>query len=173
MGIGCDDIMAEEKLAKVKCRKCGFENVKGTFRCIKCKTPLSETKSCPKCARRNKIDAVICSKCGYKFGKKRSIWFNLIISIFLVIILSLMVYFKHVGTVNNISNILKILAAILICGLLYGTVNYGKNDIIKFSAEEEMIDNEKFNLLRKISNIAIIIGTILVVGFLIYYYFIL
>ena len=83
-----------------------------------------------------------------------------------------MVYYEHSGAVNNISNVLKILAALFIFSLLYGTINYGKSDIIKFSAEEEMMDNEKFALLKKISNIAIIVGTVLVVGFLIYYYFI-
>ena len=165
--------MAEEKLAKVKCHKCGFENVKGTFRCIKCKTPLSETKSCPKCAKRNKVDAVRCCSCGYKFNKKRrSVFFNLIVSILLVVVLALMVYFKHSGAVSNINSILKIVATLSVFGLLYGTINYGKSEVVKFSAEEEMMDNEKFELLKKISNIAIIIGTILAVGFLIYYYFI-
>ena len=165
--------MEDIKIEKVKCSKCGFENIKGTKVCIKCKTPLAKTKSCPKCAKRNKIDAVRCDKCGYKFNrKKKSIWFNLIISTLLVIVLALMVYYEHSGAVNNISNVLKILAALFIFSLLYGTINYGKSDIIKFSAEEEMMDNEKFALLKKISNIAIIVGTVLVVGFLIYYYFI-
>ncbi len=160
-------------IEKIKCHKCGFENIKGTTKCVKCHAFLSETKSCPKCAKKNKIEAIRCSKCGYKFNvKRKSIWFNLILSILLVIVLALIVYFNHVGTFNNISNVLKIFATLFIFCLIYGTINYGKNDIIKFSAEEEFVDNEKFNLLRKISNVAIVIGTILIVCFLIYYYFI-
>ena len=94
-------------LEKVKCSKCGFENIKGTVKCVKCHAFLSETKSCPKCAKRNNIDAVKCSKCGYRFNKSKtiSLLFNLIISILLVIVLSLMIYFKHKGMVSNINAI--------------------------------------------------------------------
>lgn len=164
--------MEAKELEKIKCSKCGFENVKGTNVCAKCKAPLVATKSCPKCAKKNKLDATRCVKCGYKFGKRKSIWFNLIVSILLVLVLSFMAYYEYRGAINNINSIFKILAVIFIFALLYGTINYGKGEIIKFSAEQEMMDNEKFDLLRKISNIAIVIGTILVVGFLIYYYFI-
>ncbi len=167
--------MEEETIEKIKCPKCGFENVKGTRKCIKCKAEIRLTKSCPKCAKRNKLDAIKCVNCGYNFNKKsnlKNLIFNLIISLILIVILSLLVYFEHKGVVNNISNIFKIVAVLFIFLLLYRTVNYGSKDINKFSAEEEILDDSKFVLLRKISNIAIVIGTIGVTAFLIYYYFI-
>lgn len=45
--------------------------------------------------------------------------------------------------------------------------------VVNYSAEEEMQDNnDAIVKMKKISNIAIVIGGILVLGFLIYYYFI-
>lgn len=165
--------MKDMEVKKVKCSKCGFLNVSGTEVCVKCKTPLKKTRSCPRCAKKNKIENDRCENCGYKFGRKRgTILFNLIISLLLVGVLSLLVYFKHNGAVSNFSNGLKVLSGLFICLLLYGTINYGRKDINKFSAEEEFVDNDRFDLLKKISNIAIIIGTIVVVCFLLYYYFI-
>lgn len=165
--------MIDEEVKKVKCSKCGFENVAGTYKCIKCKTPLDKTKSCPRCAKRNKIENKKCENCGYKFGRKRgTLLFNLVVSILLVVVLSLLVYFEHNGIVNNFNSALKVLSGLFICLLLYGTVNYGRKEINKFNAEEEFVDEEKFHKMKKISNITIVIGTIVVVGFLIYYYFI-
>ena len=168
--------MKDKDIEKVKCGNCGFLNIKGTRKCVKCNMELKQTKTCPKCAKRNKIDAVKCVNCNYKFSKvnrnKKNLLFNLLVSFLLVIILSLLIYFEHTRTLSSVKNILKIVAVIFIFGLLYRTINYGAKDINKFSAEEEILDDSRFDLLRKISNIAIIIGTIIVIIFLIYYYFI-
>ncbi len=164
-----------EKKEYVKCPRCGFENIKGTKKCSKCKKDIdSIRKSCPKCGKINANNVKRCGNCKYDFAKKkRSIWFNLLISILIIGILCLLVYLDKEGLVKKFSLALKVLAGFSVFVIFIKFLTYGKNDIINYTAEDEILDNQKsLNIMRRWSNIAIIMGGLLVLGFLIYYYFI-
>lgn len=164
-----------EKQEQIKCPHCGFKNIKGTRKCSKCRKDIDNLrKSCPKCGKINYNNVKLCVRCKYDFTKKkRTIWFNLLISLLLVGILCLLVYFDKEGIVKKFSLALKVLAGFAIFVVFVKTLTYGEKDKISYSAEEEIIEDHKtFNIMKRWSNIAIIIGGILVLGFLIYYYFI-
>lgn len=158
-----------------KCPYCGFLNIKGTRKCSKCRKDIDNLrKSCPKCGKINYNNVKLCVRCKYDFtSKKRTIWFNLIISIFLVAILSLLVFFDKEGIVQKFNLALKVIAGFIIFVIFVKTLTYGEKDKIKYSAEEEIVDEHKnLNVMKRWSNVAIVLGGILVLGFLIYYYFI-
>ncbi len=164
-----------DKKNQIKCPHCGFLNIKGTRKCSKCKRDIDNLrKSCPKCGKINYNNVKLCVRCKYDFTKKRkSIWFNLLISVLLVIVLCLLVYFDKEGIVQKFSLLLKVLAGFGIFVVFVKTLTYGEKDKINYSAEEEIVENHKlFHNMKRWSNIAIVIGGILVLGFLIYYYFI-
>lgn len=160
-----------EEVKKIQCSKCGFSNVLGTKRCIKCNTKLKlVTKSCPKCAKKNDINVKKCVSCGYNFNKKRrSLVANLIISILLVVILSLLWNFKKTSALYSITNILKALAVLFIVYLVYTTLTYGSKDIASYDKEKELLkNNKKISKMKKISNIAVVFGALVVLGVVIY-----
>ena len=74
-----------KEVKKIECPKCGFSNVYGISKCIKCNTLLKSYLVCPRCAKKNELETKKCVNCGYKFGRKKtSILFNLIIAVVLV-----------------------------------------------------------------------------------------
>lgn len=162
-------------IKKIKCSKCGFSNVLGTKKCVKCKTKLEiPTKSCPKCAKINKKDVNKCVSCGYKFnGRKRGMLANLIISLVIVGILIFLVVLEHNGVVSSITKGLKVLSLLFVVYIVYSSLSYGSKEIANYeSAEKDLIkENKKFSKMKKISNIAVVIGALIVFAILIYFYF--
>lgn len=162
-------------IKKVKCSNCGFDNVLGTKKCVKCNTMLkTNKKSCPKCAKINDIGALKCVSCGYKFkGKKRGMLANLIISFIIVAVLITLSVLEHKGIVSYITKGLKALSLLFIVYIVYSSLSYGSKDIANYKgAEKEMIkENKKFTKMKRISNIAVILGGFIVLGIVIYYYF--
>lgn len=161
-----------EEVKKVKCSNCGFSNVLGAKKCIKCNAKLKAvTKSCPRCAKKNDINNNKCVSCGYNFNKKRrSVWFNLIISMLLVIVLCSLLALKKMDTLNGITNILKVLAILFIVYLVYSTLTYGSKEIANYDKEKELVkENKNISKMKKYSNVAIVIGTIIILGIAIYF----
>lgn len=165
-------VMYMKDISKVKCGKCGFENVLGSKTCVKCHATLKHTrKGCPKCAKVNSIDAKKCVKCGYDFSKKgNGIFKNLIISVIIVLVLALFLLFDN-SLSKDISIGFKIAAGFIIVGIISSSINYASSEVIKFDAEEEMVDNvSKFKRMKLLSSLMVLIGIVLAAGFLIYYY---
>ena len=157
-----------EKSSYVKCKKCGFENVVGTKKCIKCNTSFeNDKKSCPRCAKRNNIFAESCINCGYNFNKrKRSVWFDLLISFFIVILFSLLVILHFNDVVEKISLAMKIIAGVAIFFIIIGTFTYGSKDIVPLVDGAVVDNNRKFKLTKLISLLIILIGLLIVLGIL-------
>lgn len=163
-----------QEIKNIKCPKCGKENTLGAKKCVKCHTLLPlPTKSCPRCAKKNKLEVEKCVNCGFRFNKKqKSPIFNLVIAILLILVLAGFVYIDHAGWVSNINKGFKICAILGILILFYTTINYGTKEKINYKKEMGIVeDNNKFNKMKKISNIIIIIGGIIVFGILIYVYY--
>lgn len=163
-----------KEIEYIICPKCGIKVVEGTKKCPKCHSTLGTKKSCPKCAKINDIKAKNCVNCGFNFNKKpRSIKFNLIISIFLVICLFILVGLEYTGVVKKINLIFKIISAIFILFLLYSNINYGYNDIVDYGTKEEVYNedmNKKLNKMKRLSSILIISAGIIIIICLIIYY---
>ncbi len=167
--------MVKENSKQIKCPKCGFMNIKGTKKCTKCHHSIDNLrKSCPKCGKINSSSVRYCTDCKYDFEKKRkSIWVNVAISSFIVIILFLLVFLGKESLVKKFNMGLSVLAGFALFVLVIRMFFSDSKQVVNYSAEEEMQDNNNVIVkMKKISNIAIIIGGILVLGFLIYYYFI-
>lgn len=162
-------------IKKIKCSKCGFSNVLGTKRCVKCNARLEmPTISCPKCAKINEKSVSKCVSCGYKFnGKKRGMLANLIISLVIVGVLITLVVLEHNGMVSNITKGLKVLSLLFIVYIVYSSLSYGSKEIASYeSVEKDLIkDNKKISKMKRISNIAVVIGAFIVLAILIYFYF--
>ena len=164
-----------EKKQLIKCPKCGFNNIIGTRKCSKCKTHIDDNrKVCPKCGKVNFAKVKKCTTCKFDFTKKRrTVWANLVISLLIIIILSLLVFFGKEGIVEKFSFGLRVIAGFGIFVLFVQKFTFGSEDTINYSAEEEMFDDRKgFAIMKRWSNRAIFIGAILVFLFLVYYYFI-
>ena len=73
-----------EKKDFIICPNCGFRNINGTRKCSKCRKDIDTLrKSCPKCGKINYNNVKYCVSCKFDFTKKRrSVLFNLIISLF-------------------------------------------------------------------------------------------
>lgn len=163
-----------DNMEKVKCSKCGFMNLKGTRTCSKCHTNIeSYKKSCPKCGKVNSNNVKRCINCNFDFMKKRSNLGNLIISLALVIILMLLVYFDKENIVEKFSFVLKVFAGFMIFLLIVNTITYGSKEKINYSAEDEIIDkHKKFNNMKKKSRVAIVLGLIISAIIIVIYYFV-
>jgi ribosomal protein L40E len=165
--------MKMNDISKVKCGKCGFENILGTKKCVKCHAVLKHTrKGCPKCAKVNSIDAKKCVKCGYNFERKgNGVLRNLFFSLGIVVILALFLMVDK-SLIKDIKIGFRIAAAFIILGIINMTLTYGSKDVIKFDAEEEIKENTHFKRKKLFSSLMIIIGIVIAAGFIIYYYFI-
>lgn len=163
------------KIEKIKCSKCGFFNIKGTMSCSKCHTKINkDVKSCPKCAKINNKQNKKCVSCNFNFDRKSSnILVNFVISVLLIFVLFLLVYLKKEDVVKQFSLVLKLFAGIMGFVLLIRTFTYGSKEKIKYNMESEIVSEHKgLEILKKISSMSIIIGTILVFLILIFNYFI-
>lgn len=161
------------KEEKTKCPKCGFLNLKGSKKCGKCGSVLvTETKSCPRCARKNKSDVKKCVHCGYHFKSNRKMVLqNFIVSLFIVFFLGILLTLEFTGIVRHIDRGFKVVAALLILVILYTTIHYGSKEIVQYGDKPDLhLEKEKFSKMKRISNIAIIVGGILVGILLIYFY---
>lgn len=162
----------EKEVKMAKCSKCGFENVYGTKLCYRCHEPLQGMISCPRCAKKNEEGTKKCVRCGYSFTrKKRSIWFNLIAAGILVIVLSILLVLGYTGFIKKVKIGFRVLAIVMVALIFFLTFNYGKKDVVSYEMEEK-VENPTLQLLKRISNIAVIIGFILAFIFICFYYFI-
>ena len=148
-----------KEVKKIECPKCGFSNVYGISKCIKCNTLLKSYLVCPRCAKKNELETKKCVNCGYKFGRKKtSILFNLIIAVVLVgllFVISKVSPDTFGGTLKN----MKRVTVVVILLILLATLTYGKKEINHYSAEEQIIENSKVIKVKKITSI--LIGVIL------------
>ena len=162
-----------EKKDFIICPNCGFRNINGTRKCSKCRKDIDTLrKSCPKCGKINYNNVKYCVSCKFDFTKKRrSVLFNLIISLLIVGVLFLLVFFGKEGFVSKFNVGLKVLAGFSVFVLFVKTFTYGDKHIINYSAEEEIVEKQKKLIsMKKWCNIAIIVGGILAFAFLVYYY---
>ena len=163
------------EVREIKCPKCGFKNAYGTKKCFKCHSRLDKGYiSCPKCAKKNELDAKKCVSCGFNMKRKRlSLLACLIISIMVSLVLYLCVRYGKESIVGNVRIVYSIIAIIIIVGVLYSTLTYGKKDQLTFDAEEEMNDiNPRLKRLKLISSIAVVI-TVIFVALIIIFNFVL
>ena len=150
---------------KIICNNCGTENDHNAKKCSNCKKELVVIKVCPRCAKVNEDSVDRCVNCGYAFNRKnRSFIVNLLLSILLVS--SLLVINKYDPTAfKGLTNNMKRIAVIGVVLIIIATLTYGRKDITKFSAEEQIIENTKIFKIRKVTSI--ILG-ILVAGVFIF-----
>lgn len=157
-------------IEQIKCPKCGYKNIKMTRKCTRCHYKLDlDNKSCPKCGRIN-LESIEKCECGFNFNKKkRSLFYNMIISLIVMIIMLLLYKFGGFSDKYNIA--LKVIVLFAVFVVIVKTFSNVKGEEISYSAETEMIENlNSAKKMKLISNISIIVGAILVVCFLIYYY---
>jgi len=166
-----------QELKKIKCQKCGTSNIYGAKYCCKCQEKLKDGyKTCPRCAKKNHFKAEKCINCGFKFAHQKSnsksILINLFISIIIMLLLWLLVFLNKNGVVSNINKLLKILSSIMIIVLLISSINYNFKDKINYDNESEIKNKKEISSIMKYkSNIAIVIGSVIVLIILIYFYF--
>lgn len=160
------------EVKRIKCKKCGTSNIYGAKVCAKCKTKLvSPMKSCPKCAKKNIQEANTCISCGFKFsrqiGIKKRFFVNLVISFLLMGVLCFLVFMDKVGLVSNLNRAFKVGAAILVVCLFVENLTYNTKDKINYTAESEMLDNNKVTKrMKKFSVAVIILGVLVAIGVL-------
>lgn len=160
-----------KELEQEKCPNCGFMNIKLTKKCTKCNYDLDEhNKSCPRCGRIQPNSYKKC-ECGFSFSrKKRSIIGNLIITLVIMALL-LVVFNLNNSLFDKFSFGLKVVLVFGIVVMVIKTFTKVDEDAIAYSAEAEMAEHHKsIYKMKKISNIAIIIGAIAIAVFLICYY---
>lgn len=165
-----------DNFEKVKCNNCGFVNIKGTKTCSRCHTNIdSFKKSCPRCGKVNSNNVKKCVNCRFDFTKKRkSIWFNLFLSLLVVGILFALNYLNHEAIVENFSFALKIICGFIVFAIIVNIFTYGAKDKINYAAEDEIIvKHKKLDNMKKRSNIVIVCGAVVVIIILFIYYLVL
>jgi len=90
-----------------------------------------------------------------------------------ICILIFLVVLEHNGVVSSITKGLKVLSLLFVVYIVYSSLSYGSKEIANYeSAEKDLIkENKKFSKMKKISNIAVVIGALIVFIILIYFYF--
>jgi hypothetical protein len=128
--------------------------------------------SCPKCAKKNDVDAKKCSSCGFNLKRKRlSIFACLVISLLICLALYLCVRFGREGIIGNVKIVYYVFAVIIIADIVYTTLTYGRKEQLKFDAEEEMNDaNPRLKRMKLISTISVVVMVIAVAFIIIYKY---
>lgn len=157
----------------IKCKKCGYENVKHAEKCKKCGTAFKATlKSCPRCAKRNDINANSCVSCGYRFDKKEaSVWVNLGITIIFIIASIVLVLLNKEFIVEKVHWGLKIFAIVMLVFIALNTLTYGKKDIVQLPGDESELLNENVRHFN-FSTLILILATIIVIIACIVCYFV-
>lgn len=162
--------MRKEEL--IICPKCNFKNIKLTKKCTKCGYDLDKkNKVCSKCGKIKSNNVKKCD-CGFDFTKKRmSILFGVILSVGVMILLSI-IYIFSIDLWNKISMALKVLFLFVVFVMIVKSITTTNYEVVH-SDEIEMLKRQKsLSKMKKISKLAVVIGGILSVLFLIYYYFI-
>ena len=158
-------------LEQVTCPKCGFKNIKLTRKCTKCNYDLDKNnKICPRCGKIKANNVKRC-ECGFNFSRKRiSVFLGLIVSLIVVVLLFIL-YKINPSLFNDVSFALKvILIFVIFVSLLKTYVNINA-ETVAYSAEKEMIEkHKKLKKMKKTSNIAVVIGFVIALLFLVYYY---
>lgn len=160
-----------KELAHVKCPNCGYMNFELTKKCTKCRYDLDYiNKSCPKCGRIN-ANAVKRCECGFNFNKRKSTLLgNLIIT--LIIMVLLFVVMKYYGdVVKKYDMVIKVffiyIAFVFVCKMF---ISSNPNDDL--AAENDILDKYKRKSNpRVVRNLLIILGAVVAIGFLVYYYY--
>ena len=149
----------------MKCPKCGYDNLGGGTKCGKCGTSLlvKQKISCPKCATINPADSKKCKKCGYKFNSKRHLLLNIVISLLFVAVLFVLLYYKKISWLKNISKGFKIFSIFVIVILVGGTLLFRRSDATDMNIAEIKVAKVPFNGLRIFSKICLsILGIVLI-----------
>ena len=157
--------MNDKMETRIKCPQCGFMNAGGTKVCYKCHARIvPESITCPRCAKKNDFGTTKCVSCGFDFTKKRrSLGVHLLINLLFSIALMLVLYFciqrGEDELVDNFGIAFRVVAVLIIVGVLYATIVHGRKEALKYDAEEEMNDkNPRLQKLKLISSIAVVIG---------------
>lgn len=161
-----------DKEEQIICPKCKFKNIKLTKKCTKCGYDLDkENKVCAKCGKIKANNVKKCD-CGFDFTKKRlSVLFGVVLSISVVILLSIIYIFSN-ELWKKISVALKVLFLFVVFVMVLRSVTNTNYEVVH-SDEIEMLKKQKsLNKMKSISKIAVVVGGIISVLFLIYYYFI-
>ena len=126
-------------------------------------------KSCPKCAKINAVNASKCVSCGYVFNKKNNkrLLISLIISLLVMGVLALFVYFDVEIVKNNLKIVIYVLGGIGVFLTLYRTLFYGEKDLMAYSAEEK-INRRELGKFKKVSIVIMIMGLFLLIGLGVY-----
>ena len=164
-------VVLNMEVEEIKCPKCGFKNAYGTKYCFKCHHRLEKSYiSCPKCAKKNDPNASRCSSCGFNLKRKRlSLFACLCISILIGVALYFAVRFKDESILKNVRIVYYVIAGLIIVGVIYRTLSYGKKEQLKFDAEEELTDtNPRLKMMKLISSIAAIIVVLFIALFIIF-----
>lgn len=153
-----------------KCPKCGFENIKYTRKCTKCNHDLdTNNKSCSRCGKINSNNVKKC-ECGYNFTKKKLPFFvGILISLITVVLLIVLYKFNPLFT-KKFSNVLKIVLLFISVFMVLSSFVNQKNDIVVYSAENEIIKKDKsLKKMKNTSKLAVISGIVVAVVYLFYY----
>ena len=160
------------KEEQIICPKCKFKNIKLTKKCTKCGYDLDKkNKVCSKCGKIKANNVKKCD-CGFDFTKKRfSVLFGVVLSISVVILLSIIYIFSN-ELWSKISVALKVLFLFVVFVMILRSVTNTNYEVVH-SDEIEMLKKQKsLKKMKNFSKIAVVVGGIISVLFLIYYYFI-
>ena len=160
-----------KELAHVKCPNCGYMNFELTKKRTKCRHDLDYiNKSCPKCGKVN-ANAVKRCECGFNFDKmKRTLLGNLIITLIIMVLLFVVMKY-HSDVVKEYDMVIKVffiyVAFVFVCKMF---ISSNPNDDL--SVESDILDKYKRKSNpRVVRNLLIILGAVVAIGFLVYYYY--
>lgn len=160
------------KEEQIICPKCKFKNIKLTKKCTKCGYDLDKkNKVCSKCGKIKANNVKKCD-CGFDFTKKRfSVLFGVVLSISVVILLSIIYIFSN-ELWSKISVALKVLFLFVVFVMILRSVTNTNYEVVHNDEIEMLKRQESLNKMKRISKLAVVVGGIISVLFLIYYYFI-
>ena len=154
----------------MKCPKCGYDNLKGSTHCGKCRTKLkTNKKSCPRCAYKNNSNTKKCLKCGYNLEKKDSLLLNLFISIIIVALLFALILYNKKTLVSQIELVFKIIAILSIIYIFIATISFSHKN--KQELKDELYSNPKIKKLEITSKLILLILGIMLLCISGYLYF--
>lgn len=128
-----------------------------------------ELKSCPKCAYKNLKENKKCEKCGFSFNKnKRNVLLSFLFCLFVIVILSVLVYLKNPFIINNFSLIKKIVGGLIILLLLINTLTNYHHQVINLDYSKENNPTLDLKGLKKISSFTLCLAFIIFIILLTY-----
>lgn len=153
----------------IECPKCKYKNILGSSKCAKCGYDFkSSIKSCPNCAKYNKIDADKCS-CGYSFIKKKNVINNFFITLFIIVII-VFLFINYIGIIDvDNKYICYGIGGLCLLILLLSYIIYGYK--YKIPLDADMKIRENYTIGRTISKVIIVLGFIIALCILGYVYY--